>query len=103
MWFAFRLLLAVIGFVIRYRSRRRSLAMERKFRGVPYFCLEQTSKRKLIGFEIGMKRRSPTWARMHSESWADRAFKRAGMTTETETGDVAFDDKVYLTCDHPSL
>jgi hypothetical protein len=101
MWIAFRLILAIVGFVIRLLSRGKKAANDGEFEGVPYYRKVRETKQRTKGFTIGMPRRSPTWLRMHAESSVDRFFKWLGVANEVQTGDEAFDDLVYVTCDHP--
>ncbi len=103
MWIAFRLILAVIGFVIRQLSRGKKTATDGTFQGIGYFEKVRTTKQVIKGFSIGMERRSPTWLRCHAESAVDRAFKRLRIANEVQTGDERFDDLVYVTCDHPYI
>jgi len=101
MWIAFRLILAIVGFVIRQLSRGKQRATDGTFEGIGYFQKVAESKQRTRGFTIGMERRSPTWLRMHAESSVDRFFKWLGVANEVQTGDPRFDDLVYVTCDHP--
>jgi len=101
MWIAFRLILAIVGFVIRQISRGKKRASDGQFEGIAYFQQVRQTKQRTKGFTIGMERRSPTWLRMHAESSVDRFFKWLGVANEVQTGDAAFDDLVYVTCDHP--
>lgn len=103
MWIAFRLILAVLGVVIRQLSRRKKKATNGVYEGIGYFQEIRKSKAGFTGFTIGMERRSPTWLRCHAESSVDQLFKRIGIANEVETGDNRFDDLVYVTCDHPYI
>jgi len=103
MWIAFRLILAIIGFVIRQLSRGRKKANDGSFEGIPYFVKVHETKNGIKSFVIGMERKSPTWLRCHAESKADRFFKWLGMASEVQTGDEKFDAQVYVTCDHPYI
>ncbi len=96
MWVAFRLALAVLGFVIRQLSHRRKRKIDGWYEGVGSF--EDRDRQT-----IGMERRSPTWMRCHAERPVDQLFKRLGIANEVETGDDRFDDLVYVTCDHPYI
>jgi hypothetical protein len=58
---------------------------------------------KVHGFRIGMAFDAAVWFRFHREGAIDRSFKSWGLSTETQTGDAAFDEAVYIACDHPSL
>jgi len=103
MWIAFRLILAIIGFVIRQLSRGTTKATDGVYEGIGYFEKLRKTRRGIRGFTIGMERRSPTWLRCHAESSVDRFFKRLGVANEVQTGDERFDDLVYVTCDHPYI
>ncbi|MDB4960065.1 MAG: hypothetical protein JWP01_64 [Myxococcales bacterium] len=101
MWIAFRLLLAVIGYLIRQLGRGSLGRPVGFYEGIEYSEHVGKQKGKVLGFRLGMPRRSPTWVRMHPESAVDRFFKRIGVANEIQTGDEAFDDTVYVMCDHP--
>lgn len=103
MWIAFRLILAVIGFVIRQLSRGKQRATDGVYEGIWYFEDIKKSKKSITGFTIGAERQSPTWLRCHAESAVDAAFKRLGIANEVQTGDARFDELVYVTCDHPYI
>jgi hypothetical protein len=101
MWIAFRLILAVIGYLIRQFSRGSLGRPAGIYEGIEYSESIGKIKGKVVGFKLGMPRRSPTWVRLHAESSIDRLFKRIGVANEIQTGDQKFDDTVYVTCDHP--
>lgn len=103
MWIFLRLLLALAGFAIRTLARGRSPKEMGQFEGTPYTSKIFTAKGHTNAFEIGMPRVTPAWIRLHVESAADRAFKAIGVANEIQTGDAEFDDKVYITCDHPHV
>jgi hypothetical protein len=103
MWIVIRLILAAIGFAIRLLRRAKHLRIDGYFEGAAYSETIHKNKRKITGFTIGMPRTSPTWIRFHAESAIDRMCKRLGIANELQTGDPAFDDKVYVTCDHPHV
>lgn len=103
MWIFLRLMLALAGFAIRTLARRRKPKEAGQHEGTPYTSNIFTAKGQTKGFEIGMPRTTPTWIRLHRESAADRAFKAMGIANEIQTGDAAFDDQVYVTCDHPHV
>lgn len=101
MWIAFRLLLAVLGFVARQVSRQRKREELKEHGGKWYWQSVLGKKDTIARFAIGMARRSPTWIRFHRESGFDRLCKRLGIAHEIETGCPVFDDRIYVTCDHP--
>lgn len=103
MWIFLRLILAVIGFAIRTLARGRKPAESGRFEGTPYTSRVTRRRGRTTWFEIGMPRATPTWIRFHRESAADRAFKAMGIANEIQTGDRDFDERVYVTCDHPHV
>lgn len=103
MWLLIRIVLAVIGFAVRQWRRRSPPAVHGHHLGEAYYLREHRDKKKVTAVTIGMAAPSPTWVRMHAESKLDRFFKRIGAANELQTGDVDFDDRVYLTCDHPAV
>lgn len=103
MWIVLRLILAAIGFGIRQWRRRKKPTAAGMFDDTPWFEEVYYNKSRTTGFSIAMPRASPTWARLHAESRADRLFKRIGIANEVQTGDPEFDELVYVTCDHPHV
>ncbi len=103
MWLLVRIVLAVIGFTVRQWRRRSPPAEHGRHLGEGYYLREHRDKKKVTAVTIGMAAPSPTWVRMHAESKLDRFFKRVGVANELQTGDARFDDRVYLTCDHPAV
>lgn len=103
MWIFIRLMLALAGFAIRTLARGRKPKESGRHEGVPYTSKVHQAKGRTKSFEIGMPRVTPTWIRFHAESAADRAFKAIGVANEIQTGDAEFDQKVYVTCDHPHV
>lgn len=103
MWLVIRLVLAVIGFAVRQWRRRSPPAVHGHHLGEAYYLREHRDKKRVTAVTIGMAAPSPTWVRMHVESRLDRFFKRIGAANELQTDDGAFDDRVYLTCDHPAV
>jgi hypothetical protein len=108
-WIAFRLVLAIIGFAIRYSRRRIKYDADdefdnvREFDDVPYRMHVRRRRWGIIGFSLRMPRRSPTWLRLLSETALDRWAKRVGLSREIQTGDARFDGLVYVTSDHPHV
>jgi hypothetical protein len=84
-----------------WRGRPRKASGEHKH--VPYYVKTYKNKKETTAVSLGMPLHSPTWISMHRESRLDRFFKRIGVANEIETGDPAFDDRVYVTCDHPAV
>ena len=103
MWIVIRLILAAIGFAIRRLTRGRVPKAASSLEGVPYFETIHRNKQSITGFTIGMARASPTWIRLHAESRIDRFCKWLGIANELQTGDKPFDDRLYITCDHPHV
>jgi hypothetical protein len=103
MWIVIRLVLAAIGFCVR-QWWRRPRAVGGKYEDIPYYVKTYKDKDKdKEAISLGMPLQSPTWISMHGETRLDRFFKRIGVANEIETGDPAFDDHVYVTCDHPAV
>jgi len=102
-WILIRLILAAVGFAVRQFARNRSLGTMQMVGDTPCYVSLHKSKGRLVSFTIAAERTTPTWIRLHAESAADRAFKALGIANEVQTGDVEFDRKVYVTCDHPHV
>lgn len=102
MWIIIRLVLAAIGFVVRQWRHRPLGQAAGEHKGMPYFVRKRSTK-KTVSLSIGMPLMAPTWIRMHRESALDKFFKRIGVANELTTGDPTFDERVYVTCDHPAV
>jgi len=102
MWIALRLVLAIVGFSIRFRRRRSQPTPEGTRGNTPYFVTMKKQGRQTVGFAIGMPIKSPAWIRLHRGTWANHLAKRLRVSSEVHTGDPKFDDDVYITCDHPA-
>lgn len=104
MWVVLRLVLALIGFVIRMPWWRRWIGEpDGEYNGIPYWSRNKRSWLKFSKYDhkIGMALQAPTWIRMAYESDFDKLCKRIGIANEQSTGDAKFDEDVYVTCDHP--
>jgi hypothetical protein len=102
MWIALRLVLAIVGLVIRLRHRRSQPKPEGTRDDTPYFVTMKKLAGQTVGFAIGMPLKSPAWIRLHRGTWANHLAKRLRVSSEVHTGDPKFDDDVYITCDHPA-
>jgi hypothetical protein len=102
MWIALRLVLAIVGFVIRLRHRGGQPKPEGTRGNTPYFVTTKKLGGQPVGFSIGMPLKSPAWIRLHRGSWANHLAKRLRVSSEVHTGDPKFDDDIYITCDHPA-
>ena len=105
MWLAIRLLISIAILFRRQISAWFPPTPAGRISGQPYFkALHYKSKTKIItGFAIGIQ--LPISVRFHfkTENDTDRFFTHVGLSEEFQTGDAAFDRKVYIACDHPAM
>ena len=105
MWIAIRLFLAIVVLFRRQILAWNPRTPTGQINSVPYFqVLHYKPKTKIIDeFLIGID--LPTSVRFHfkSENEFDRFFTHVGLADEFQTGDSAFDRKVYIACDHPAM
>jgi hypothetical protein len=105
MWLAIRLLISIAVIFRRQIRAWFPRTPAGRIGGQPYFqVLQYKSKTKIItDFAIGIH--LPTSVRFHfkTENELDRFFTRVGLSEEFQTGDAAFDQKVYIACDHPAM
>jgi hypothetical protein len=100
MWILFRLICVLIAFA-GYRRWRAPLGETSVVGDQTVFVLTRRNKGRVIGYTVSVELAAPLWFRLHRETGLDRWFKRIGFSTESDTRDKAFDDLVYIACDHP--
>jgi hypothetical protein len=103
MWIAFRLAVALAGFLLRQFWRARAPRDGELRAGRMHYTHVRRHKGSIQGFAVGVGLDVPISFRFHRESGADRLFKGLGLTTEVQSGDPRFDDEVYVMGDHPAL
>lgn len=104
MWILLRLLIAAAAFAVRYFQRASRPKPAGEIAGTPYFLkLHRGNYRRIKSFEIGVALPAKVLFRLQKESASDHLFKRLGLAQELQTGDVGFDERVYVACDHPAL
>lgn len=104
MWILLRLLIAAAAFAVRYFRRASRPEPAGEIAGTPYFLkLHRGKHRRIKSFEIGVALPAKVLFRLQKESASDALFKRLGLAQELQTGDVGFDERVYVACDHPAL
>lgn len=104
MWVLFRLLIAAAAFAVRYFQWASRPKPAGKIAGKPYFLrLHRNKNKSITGFRVGVALEAPVIFSLHKESEADRFFKGLGLAKELQTGDMSFDERVYVTSDHPAL
>lgn len=106
MWIVLRI--AVALFAMFYRFVRYSEAMIWQSSGhhqdKPYLLKTEHDKHgKICSFELGVPFHTGALFKFCRESSSDRFFKALGLSREFQTGDAAFDEKIFLACDHPLL
>ncbi len=106
MWIIFRFALAAAAFGIQFVSKYSSLySSNGKYKQIKYFQnISRNSKSKKINhFDIGFEVKLHIMFTFYLENENDHFFKRLGLSNEFQTGDIDFDRKIYIACDHPFL
>ncbi len=106
MWIVIRLILT-LG-VALYRVFNRLNPKQRveagQLNSTPYYLeLRRDKQGAISGFELGVPLPTQCLFKFQMEGVFDGFSKSLGLSTEFQTGDVNFDKKVYLACDHPVL
>lgn len=106
MWIIIRLLLSLAVAVSRmiYRLSPKQLPEAGNYHGMPYYLDTSHDKEgDRIAFQLGMPFPSESLFKFGPEGSAARLCKALGISTEYQSGDANFDEKIYLACDHPVL
>lgn len=104
MWLVIRLLIAVGAGVVRLLSPSWRGKPTGEAGGRPtYQSLSKTKRGAITGFRLGIGLDSGFVFDFHKESDSDRFFKWIGLSEEVQTGDAAFDQRIYVACDHLGL
>ena len=103
MWILLRVLAACVAFVWKYSAQVSNRQPTGERHGVPYFIALRKHKGKVSRIDIGVPLQGPVIFTLGREGGWDSFFKAVGIATEMQTGDVRFDGKVYVACDHPFL
>jgi len=103
MWIVFKLVVALIGFVIRW-TRISFRKPHGTLDGTPYFLvIEKTKSGAVTDTKIGVPFSFPALFSFHFEDGQDAFWKKLGLSHEFQTGDVEFDQKIYIASDNSGL
>lgn len=104
MWLVIRLLIAIGAAVVRFLSPSWRGKPTGEAAGRPtYQSVSKTKGGAITGFRLGIVLDTGFVFDFHEESETDRFFKWLGVSDELQTGDAAFDRKIYVACDHLGL
>jgi hypothetical protein len=103
MWIAFRIIIGLVAFAVRQLYRARKPKSDGIENGRATYQRVHTQKGTIKGFTLGVAVNAPLAFTLSRETGRDRFFKKLGLSAEMESGDRAFDDFVYVMCDHPML
>jgi hypothetical protein len=102
-WILFRIAIALIAFLARCIGPIFRPKAAGSYGSQPWYKKVSKSKGgKVTSFTIGMPLDAPFIFRLQREESSDRWFKSMGLAHEFQTGD-AFDEAIYIACDHPAL
>lgn len=105
MWILLRLAVAILAFCSRYIMALDpdDPIADGKFQDIDYFQRIKTDKGNTIGYQFGFRLKTLVPFQFEAESSVNRFYKWLGLSREFATGDAAFDQQIYLACDHPLL
>ena len=104
MWIVLRVAIALIAFAARWVWPLIRGGSETSFGGRPlYQKIEKNKKGDVTGFRIGMPLEVPFVFRLQRQESSDEWLQKWGFAEEFQTGDFAFDIRVYIACDHPAM
>lgn len=99
MWFLLRLIFAGLMAFIRYRWRNQSVDGTESWQNELFY--RRGTRRGEIQWGLGFDR--PLVFELLLEHRSDRWFKNLGLLVEQQTGDVGFDNRIYIRSDQPLL
>jgi hypothetical protein len=103
MWVLARLITAVAAGLMRFYWRKTGVDGERATDGLAWVYRQTKNKKRVVSTEFGMTFAHPLFLRLSREGAVDRFFKSTGLAREFQAGERAFDDAVYVGCDHPAI
>jgi hypothetical protein len=103
MWVFLRLLTAAIVGVVRFQRRQTGVDGYRSTGEIRWVYRQQKNKHRVVSTSFGLAIEHPVFLRLSHEGVIDRFFKAMGLAREFQTGAQTFDDRVYVTCDHPAI
>ncbi len=102
MWIAVRIALALAGLLARSWFRSTPTAAGGVVEGQQYFVHRRTVRGTLCRIGLAMPLEADVWLRLRRETRWHRLAKFLRLAGEHQTGDVAFDDEVFVASDHPT-
>lgn len=105
MWLIIKLIIACIAGLIRLSARSFSRFRNRTpdyiHEGTSVFITTSKNKGQIVSTTFSTALATRALFRLTVESSYDRWFKKLGLSTEIQSGDLKFDERVYIACDHP--
>jgi hypothetical protein len=103
MWILFKLGALLFGVLVRWVSHFSPTIFKEKD-GYRFACRKRKNRNGRVTFtSVGVPLELKWVFVLTKESGVDRFFKSLGMSTEFQTGDSVFDQRVYIAGDHPHL
>jgi hypothetical protein len=87
-----------------YRLSPKQLPEAGNYQGMPYYVeTNHDEEGDMVAFKLGMPLPTESLFKFELEGKSSKFFKSLGISTEYQSGDTNFDEKIYLACDHPVL
>lgn len=106
MWIVIRLVVMAIAIISRFLRQFEPAEQDSAGQcdAVPFYQETFLDKeKKTTGFELWYALRTDVPFQLNLENSASALFKWLGISREFQTGDAAFDQHIYLACDHPVI
>ena len=103
MWVLLRLLTAAIVGILKFLRRRTAIQKRESSGRINWVYSQERNKDRVIATTFGVPFEHPVFFLLSPEGRLDRFFKAVGFTHEMQADDPAFDETVYVACDHPAL
>lgn len=106
MWILVRILILFVILGYRWLARlEKKLADEtRQWRGREYgLALKHDNHNKLVTATVELSFFGSCWFQLDAESRSDRLLKALGLAREFQTGNKAFDEAIYISCDQTAV
>ena len=103
MWVLFKLLVALVAFILRY-ARVSTKKPTGNLGQEPYFWITYKNKQgDILYSKVGIPFSFPALFSFHFENRHDGFWKKVGLSHEFQTGDLEFDQSIYVTSDNSGL
>lgn len=104
MWLIFRIGLIVVAALYKQIAKLFAPKLDIEWNGIPYtFSVSKNKQGTVLGSTVQIDFKSGVYFNFHNEAFPEDLLKKIGLTFEFQTGDKAFDERVFIGCDHQAM